>query len=42
MQPSEIDHMPLDRVEAYLDDGAGDTMTFANEQALARYLASQQ
>lgn len=42
LQPSEINRLPIDRLEAYLDGGDGDSMTFANEQALMRYLATQQ
>lgn len=33
--------MPLDMLEKYLDGAESDTMTFATEEALGRFLASQ-
>lgn len=41
MTLDDIDRMPLDVIEEYLSGGQGDTLTFANEQQLIRYLASQ-
>ena len=33
--------MQLDIVEAYLDGATSDTLTFADEQSLSRWLAQQ-
>jgi hypothetical protein len=40
LPPSEVDRMPMELLEAYFDHACPDTMTFADERALAKYLAS--